>query len=188
MGDPISMAAAGASMASTGLSAFGSIASGNTAAQNAQANGQSQLFSSFYSAQQAQLAAQVGELRATQTDTYMRENTNNALANIDAVQALGGEADNSPSDWAVRNRYGFEADRARTQATDNLRLQSQAQRNAAQLYMLSGMNAMNAANSNASALRFNGLLGGAGALLHGISGMNWNTGGGGGDPTMSGGN
>jgi len=175
-------AAAPLSIAATGLSAFGSIASGNTAAQNAQANGQSQLFSSFYSAQQAQLAAQVGELRATQTDTYMRENTNNALANIDAVQALGGEADNSPSNWAVRNRYEYEADRSRNQQTANLRLQSQAQQNAAQLYMLSGLNAMNAANSNASNLQTNGLLGGAGALFHGLAGVNWNFGNG---PTNS---
>jgi len=156
------------SIAQTGLSAFSSIAQGNTAASNARANGQSQLFSSFYSAQQAELAAQVGQLRATQTDNAMREQTNGALANIESVQALTGEADNSPSNWAVRNRFEYESDRARNQATANLRLQSQAQQNAAQLYAMSGLNAMNAADSNASALQTNGLFGAAGSIFKAI--------------------
>ena len=167
-------AAAPLSIAATGLSVLGSVAQGNTAASNARSQGQSDMLSRFYDAQQMQLAAQVGELRATQTDNAMRENMNNAMANIDAVQALNGATDNSPSNWAVRNRYEYEADRARNQATSNLRMQADAQRNAANLYMLSGVGAMNAANSNASALQTNGLLGGAGALFKGLSGVNWN--------------
>ncbi|RTL84715.1 MAG: hypothetical protein EKK29_13795 [Hyphomicrobiales bacterium] len=157
------------SLAATGLGAKGSISAGNTAAANARQAGQDQWMSAFYSSEQAQLASQVGELRASQTDLYMRRQMEGTLANVDAVSALSGATDNSPSTWAVRNRYENLADEARTTATANLRLDAAAKRNAAQLYAMSGMRAMQMADANANNLQMNGILGAAGGLLKAIA-------------------
>lgn len=166
-------AAAPLSLAATGLSAGGSIMSGITGASNARAQGRSQFLSSLYSATQAELAAEMGELKATQTDTYMRNQMGGALANIDAVLANTNTQDNSPSNWAVRNRAQEQGDEARVQRVSNIQLQAKADRNASILYMMSGMNAMSIANSNANAAMTNGILGAGGKLLSGLSGINW---------------
>jgi hypothetical protein len=157
--------ASGLSLAATGLSAGGSFLQGRTAASNARAQGQSTGFSRFYDAMQAQLAAQAGELKATETDTFLRRRTEGALANIDAVLAGTGTVDSSPSSWAVKNRFEYLADEARTTQTGNIRRQAMADRNAAQLYALSGINAINAANANARQLEANGLLSSGGSLF-----------------------
>ncbi|WP_018407668.1 hypothetical protein [Methylocystis rosea] len=157
--------ASGISLAATGLQAFGSYSQGRTAASNARAQGQSTGFSRFYDAMQAQVAAQAGELKATETDTYLRRRTEGALANIDAVLAGTGTVDSSPSSWAVKNRFEYLADEARTTQTGNIRRQVTADRNAAQLYALSGVNAINAANDNAGALDVTGLLFAGGSLF-----------------------
>jgi hypothetical protein len=165
--------ASGLSLAATGLSAAGSYSQGRTAASNARAQGQSAGFSRFYDAMQAQLAAQAGELKATETDTFLRRRTEGALANIDAVLAGTGTVDSSPSSWAVKNRFEYLADEARTTQTGNIRRQAMADRNAAQLYALSGMNAINAANRSARQLEANGLMSAGGSLFKRLAGANW---------------
>ena len=95
----------------------------------------------------------------------MRRQTQGALQNIDAVLATTGATDGSPSSCAVKNRFSELSDEARTTATSNIRMQAQADKNASALYALSGVNAINAANRNASQLEFNGLLGGVGSIL-----------------------
>ncbi len=162
------------SLGATGLSAFGSYSQGQTAASNARAQGQSTGFSRFYDAMQAQVAAQAGELKATETDTFLRRRTEGAMANIDAVLAGTGTVDSSPSSWAVKNRFEYLADEARTTQTSNIRMQAQSDRNAAQLYALSGVNAINAANQNASDLQLNGLLGAGGTIFKRLAGAKWN--------------
>jgi MoxR-like ATPase len=157
--------ASGLSLAATGLTGASYFLKGREAASSARAQGQSAGFSRFYDAMQAQLAAQAGELKATETDTFLRRRTEGALANIDAVLAGTGTVDSSPSSWAVKNRFEALADEARTTATSNIRRQAQADRNAAQLYALSGMNAINAANQNASQLDVTGLLFAGGSLF-----------------------
>ena len=101
------------SLASTGLGAFGMFEKGSTAAANDRQRGQSQFLSDMFSAEQAETNADMGWLKATQTDTFLREKLGGALANIDAVMANTGTADNSPSGWAVKNRYENQADYAR---------------------------------------------------------------------------
>lgn len=167
-------AAAPLSLASTGLSAFGSIMGGNQAAENAKEQGRMELFQSIYTSKQLETAAMLSDLKATETDTYMRRRTEGTLANIDAVLATTGTQDSSPTSWAVKNRFEYLADESRTNATWGLKMDAMSKRHAAQLYLLSGMMAMSRANENASALRMNGIMGGIGGLLKGVSGMNWN--------------
>jgi hypothetical protein len=157
--------AAGLSLAATGLSGASYFLQGRTAASNARAQGQSTGFSRFYDAMQAQVAAQAGELKATETDTFLRRRTEGALANIEAVLAGTGTVDSSPSSWAVKNRFEYLADEARTTQTGNIRMQAQADRNQAQLYALSGVNAINSANDNARDLDALGLLSAGGSLF-----------------------
>ncbi|MFO1102488.1 MAG: hypothetical protein U1E20_06265 [Methylocystis sp.] len=157
--------ATGLSLAATGLSAGGYFLKGRTAAANARAQGQDTAISRFYDAAQAQLAAQAGELKATETDTAFRREQQKALANIDAVLATTGTTDSSPSSWAVKNRFSELSDEARTTATSNIRMQAQADKNSAALYALSGVNAINAANRNAQQLDVTGLLFAGGSLF-----------------------
>ncbi|MEK4035327.1 hypothetical protein WOA01_21130 [Methylocystis sp. IM2] len=159
------------SLGATGLAAFGSYEQRRTAASNMRQQGKDTAISRFYDSQQAALAAQVGELRATQTGLYMRRQQEGVMANIDAVSALSGAADDSPSTWAVRNRYQNLSDEARVNATTNIRLDAQAKRNAAMLYQLSGMRAMSLADQNANNLEMNGLLSAGGGLLKALNGM-----------------
>jgi len=159
------------SLGATGLSTAFPILAGSTAAGNQLASGKANFRSSVMSASQANQAADYADLKATETDTYMRQRTAGALSNINAVQANTGATDNSPSNWAVRNNFETRSDQARAQMDLNYRLQSQQDRNASTLYALSGMNAMNVAQSNASKDMLGGLLGGAGKLLTGIAPM-----------------
>lgn len=162
------------SLGATGLSAAGSFLQGRAAASNARAQGQSAALSRFYDATQANLAAQAGDLKATETDDFMRRRTQGALENIDAVLAGTGTADYSPSSWAVKNRFENLSDEARTTATNNIRMQAQSDRNSALLYQLSGVNAINAANQNARDLEINGLLSAGGSIFKRLAGANWN--------------
>ncbi|MEK4035826.1 hypothetical protein WOC76_04305 [Methylocystis sp. IM3] len=157
------------SLAATGLGAMGSISAGNTAAANARQAGQDQWMSAFYSSEQAQLASQVGMLRAQQTDAFMRRQQEGVRANLDAVLALNNASDRSPSSWAVRSRYEALSDEARTTAVSNIRMDAAAKRNAAALYAMSGQRAMSLADANANNLQMNGILGAAGGLLKAIA-------------------
>lgn len=167
MGDPVSFT----SLAATGLSAFGGLSSGATAANNARQQGKSSFLSAMMSSEQAQLAAEEGQLKATQTDTAMRQQMGGALSTMHAVLANSGAQDNSPSGWAVANRFEQQSTEARVNSTTNIRMQAEASSNASLLYAMSGMNAMNIANGNASADMTNGMLSAGGSLLKGVSGM-----------------
>lgn len=167
-------AAAPLSLAATGLSAGSSILGGIIGAGNAEAAGQSSMMSALYSAQRAKTAAMMGELKATQTDAYMREQMGGALANIDAVLSGTGTQDNSPTSWAVKNRVEAMGDRARDQRVTNIRMQAQQDANDSLMYAMSGINAMNAAKGAGEASLINGGLGGLGQLFKGLSGLKWN--------------
>jgi hypothetical protein len=166
-------AAAPLSLASTGLSMAGSITAGNTAAENAHTQGMNNFLSAFLSSKQAELAASIGDLKAVQTNTFLLDRANSQLANIDAVMANTNTADDSPSNWAVRNRAEQLMTENRTTTVGNIQMQADADRNAAQLYMMSGLRAMDVANSNAEADRMNGYLSAAGTLAKGMSGLKW---------------
>lgn len=73
-------AAAPLSLSATGLSMAGSTSAGNTAATNAARSGQSQIMASIFNAVQLQETADVGRLKATQTDTYLRNRMGSGCA------------------------------------------------------------------------------------------------------------
>jgi hypothetical protein len=177
---------------------------GQTAAANYTFQGESAQLSDTYNSQQAELAAEAGDIKAAQTATFMSQQTQGTLANIDAVLASTGSQDNSPSAWAVKNRFEATSEQNRTQTVFNIEQQSRADRNASALYLMAGARAMqiatynaNAAKSNAdmaaqsaissgvssfysaqnaaSAAQTTGFLKAGGTLLSGLSGLNWSS-------------
>jgi hypothetical protein len=165
--------AAPLSIAATGLSAAGAYSQGMTHAANDRTQGMNSYLASIMSSEQAKLAADTGVLKATQTAGYMAQRTAATLGNIDAVLATTGATDNSPSSWAVKNRFEEQADLAKNQTVSNITMQAQSDKNAAALYQMSALRAMSIANGNASADEWNGILGAGGSILKGLAGMNW---------------
>jgi len=166
-------AASPLSLAATGLSAVGQISAGNTAANNAKTQGMNGLMSGFLASEDAQLAADVGRLKANQTNTFLLDRLNSQLSTADAIMGGTGATSDSPSNWAVRNRAEKVSNDYRTTQVGDINMQASADQNAAQLYMMSGLRAMDIANGNAAADRTNGLLAAGGTLLKGISGVSW---------------
>jgi hypothetical protein len=158
---------------SSGMSAFGSIMGGKEKARAIRQQARQEAMGRMYQAGQLEIAAAVGDLKATQTDTAMRRRTEDGLATVDAVLALTGKTDQSPTGWAVKNRFEGLADEARTQATWNLRFDAQSKRNAAVLYKLGAQMAIDAGNASASDAETSGFMGGIGGLLKGFSGINF---------------
>lgn len=163
--------AGGMGLAASGLTAASWLAKGDQNATNQRQQGQSTFPQSLYSAEQAQLAAQMGELKATQTDTAMRNQMGEALANMEVVSANSGATGNSSSGFAVANRFEQLSTDARVTSTDNIRMQSEASANAAMLYEMSGMNALRIANGNARASSMEGMLLSGGSALEAATGL-----------------
>jgi hypothetical protein len=92
-----------ASIASIGLSAYGSVAKaqGTNAADQMQAD-------------QLTRAAEFGRLQAGLTDVTMREKLNTTLSNIDAIRSAGNVDPSSPTTAAVEGRDILLSDRQRT--------------------------------------------------------------------------
>jgi hypothetical protein len=105
--------AAVASIASIGLSAYGSVtkAQGTKAADEMQAD-------------KATRAAEFGRLQADLTDTTMRERLNTTLSNIDAIRAAGNVDPSSPTTAAIEDRDIVLSNRQRTAAVLSERSQT----------------------------------------------------------------
>lgn len=141
-------AATGISLAATGLSAMGSVDSGQAAAAGDEQQ-----------AQNALQAAQIGQLKATQTDTNMRQNLTSSLANILAVRASAGLNPNSPTGAAINANVEGRADINRTTAIDSINAQVTSDQDASAFYTQSANNAL-----------MGGDMGAFGAILKGIGG------------------
>lgn len=92
MADPITGAAAVASIASVGMSAYGDI----TKAQGTAAGDQ-------FKAAELDRAAEYGELKAKQTSGQLTQNLTMTLGNIDAIRAAAHDDPTSPTGAAVRD-------------------------------------------------------------------------------------
>lgn len=92
MADPITGAAAVASIASVGLTAYGDVTKASGTAAGDQ-----------FRAAELDRAAQYGELKATQTSGQLTRNLNMQLGNIDAIRAAAHDDPTSPTGVAVRD-------------------------------------------------------------------------------------
>lgn len=77
-----------------------------------------------FMARRDERAAELGRLRASQTDAQLREELNTTLANIDAVRAAGNIDPTSPTTAALKDRESFVSDRARNIKVASLRAQA----------------------------------------------------------------
>lgn len=164
-------AAAGLSLAATGLKAFGGLAGGMAGAANAEARGKSAFMSSMLSAEEAEIAAARGELKATQTDSFLRQQTSDTLANVMAVRSAAGTDSSSPTGAAVMNNFHQRADDARVIQTSNIRADAAMQRMNAMMYRMGGMQALSSSQSVADTMGLNGILGAGGSILSGLAGL-----------------
>lgn len=104
--------AGAASIASLGLSAYGSVLKG----EGTQAADEMQ-------AAKAERAAEFGRLQAGLVDASMRENLNVTLGNIDVIRAAGRVDPTSPTTAAVEDYNRMVGERARTAQELSIRSQ-----------------------------------------------------------------
>jgi hypothetical protein len=176
--------AAPLALAATGLSAGSKLIAGDTAASNdrtqavnAILQGQESQALHNFRAKNLDIDATYGQAKASETDTFMRDQLVGALANISAVRASANVAGDSPTGAAIENRVEALSDTARQQRLANINAQIATDRSGAAMERAAGISAMSMAQinaatdeSNASAARLTGDLGGLGGLLSGISG------------------
>jgi len=97
------------SLASAGLSAYGTIL-----------KGQGEQAADEYKAQSLERAAQVGTVKAAQTGAQLTERLNNTLGNIDAVRAAAHADPTSPTGAAIRDTAEYQGTREKTITVDNI--------------------------------------------------------------------
>src|SRR5581483_180402 len=111
-------------------------------------------------------------IKAAQTDAFMRDNLEGALANIRAVRASAGDA-SSPTENAILNRAQAVGDQARMQKVANINEQVQEDRDAAAFYSAAGLSAIQAGERNARNIDLASDLTAGGQLLSAGSKANW---------------
>lgn len=157
------------SLAATGFKAFGSISDGYSKAANVEAKGQDSFMSAMLSSGDSNIAASAADLKATQTDTFMRDQLGSALGTILAVQT-GAGVGTSPTDAAVRNRVQQQGDDARVQRVANIRAEAARDRMQGMMQMWAGQRALSESQAAADQYRTGGWLSGAGSIFSGLSG------------------
>ena len=113
MGDPISMAAAASTVASSGMRIAGSHGEGRSAKLEGQLK-----------AIRYKTAAEAGRVRAIQTDATYRDELSTTLANINAITAGQNRSIDSATSRALAGRAEEINARARQVATSNERLRA----------------------------------------------------------------
>ena len=139
---PLSLASLGMQAAGTGLGAFGSFSADK------------------YQSEALKLAAQEGELQATQTNAQLTARMNQTLGNIDAVRAAAHTDPSSPTGAQARGTVEGALEQQKTNQVDTILAQS---------YMDESQSQYLASASSMALL--SGGLGMAGGLLKGISGL-----------------
>jgi hypothetical protein len=142
------MEAAPLALAATGLSAAGSLFGGSMDSQGDQVE-----------AQNAVNAAEMGKIKASQTDADMRRKLTTQLANISAVRAGLGLNPNSPTGQAIGSNVQAIGDLNRGYAIDNINQQVNMDQQAASFYTSSASNAL-----------LGGMFGAAGSIFKGLGG------------------
>lgn len=140
--------AAGLAGVSSALSVVGSIMGGSAKAQGDE-----------YEAGQAENAAVIGRTKASQTSTFMSQDLDRQIQNIQAIRASSGVEDNSPTGEAIANNVRSRGNQQIAIKQGNILDQADQDDQAAAFYNSSAQNAL-----------IGGLLGGAGGLLGGLGG------------------
>jgi hypothetical protein len=136
------------SLAASGLSVVGAVLGGSAKAQGDE-----------FEAQQAENAATIGQTTAAQTSTYMNQDLQRQIQNIQAIRASSGVEDTSPTDEAIANNVFARGQQQIGVKVGNINEQVAADQEAASFYTSSASNAL-----------IGGLLGGAGSLFGGLGG------------------
>lgn len=77
-----------------------------------------------FMADQADRAAQLGRIKADQTDVSLREELHTTLSNIDVIRAAGGTDPLSPTGLAIKENETRISDRTRRTAVGNIQAQA----------------------------------------------------------------
>jgi len=141
--------ASGGSIASIGLSTFATLL---------KSQGESE--ADKYQAQRLEIAAQYGDLKATQTNSQMTRNLTTVLGNIDAVRSAAHADPTSPTGAAYRDNQEDIGETNRGIAVGGLRAQAAQDRSDAAFYRTASKNALTLGYVNAAA-----------GVAKGISGM-----------------
>ncbi len=171
MSQPSFSPASALSFGAQGASALGALMVGQNNAATAIRQGQTAYLGAEANALNLQEAAEITDLKATETDTIMRQRLQGVLANIQAVSASANVDMRSPSVEAVYSRTEKVAQDQDYAQIFNAHLQSAEDRSSALLQLWGGQNALQAGYSNASSYQTSGLLTAAGGLMKGLSGM-----------------
>lgn len=167
MGAAAGPAAAVSSIASIGFELMGS--KQKAKADIARAEGESA--AALFEAQRSERAAEIGRLRAEQTDAQLREELLTTLGNIDVTRAAANTSLDSPTAIALKGEETRISDRDRTNRTLSLRMQA-AEEDAAALYKRKvASDALRYGNMSAKATMLGGYAKAAGGLAKGISGL-----------------
>lgn len=126
------------SVASMGLGLVGAAtkSSADSLAASSQAEGQE------FQANQMDIAAKYGAVKADQTNTFLQQKLQGELANISAVRASAGVNASSPTGDAIAARVSGVADQQRIQTIQNIQAQTESDTAAAAFYRQSANNAL----------------------------------------------
>lgn len=147
MGAAAGVASAGASIASIGLQYYAGVQKAQ--ADQFKATGESQ--GDTYQAERLDVAAQYGDLKATQTQGQMTRNLNSTLSNIDAVRAASHTDPTSPTGAAVRSQAEDIGDSQIGITVGNITAQTDQERSDAAYYRTASANALLSGNMASNA-------------------------------------
>jgi len=153
------------------LGGMGKMQEAQTQAKNIEMQGVATGMQDWWEAGQMNIEASLTDLQNSQTDTYLRQQTAEKMANINAVMAVTGSSFDSPSNNAVKNRFQTMDDTQRAQQQWNGYMQSEQDRNQAKLLLMSGMLSMMNAQDNAGRTRAAGSMAGIGSMIGGLGSL-----------------
>jgi len=153
------------------LGGMGKMQEANTQAHNIEMQGFATGMQDWWEAGQMNIQASLTNLQNTEQDTYLRQQTAEKLANINAVMAVTGSSFDSPSNDAVKNRFETMDDTQRMNQQWNMEMQSEQYHNEAKLLLMSGMLSMMNAQDNANRTRAAGRMAGIGSMIGGLGSL-----------------
>jgi hypothetical protein len=164
-------AAAGLSLAATGLGVGGKLLSGSTASSNAIQQGTQAAQMDDYKATQLSDAAQFGQAQASQTDMFLKTKLMNQMGTMMAIGAAANTESNSPTNQALLARAQGQGQQQQAVQVGNLDAQAAVDQSESGQYATAAQQTLNSAYANSGSDILGGVLGGLGSVFSGISGL-----------------